>query len=306
MRRKDARSRRVLTRVEDVASVRARAGGGARVANATALAPLGDGRAGGGGDGGGGRRGGRGRAGGGGARAAGAGRAAEGGADVAPLDVRVHDGRVGDLRLDVGGDAGGRGARAAGDAGRGRVLVRGVVRVEPEHARGVVVPDGEREDHAGAREGLAELLEAALLVEDVGVAERGLLLRAEVLGDRVDAVDAGDLRERVLDDLAALHVDAADLGEGTGGRVVGGQELRDDREGLARVDGHALAEESGVTHAVRVEVTAVAVAHASVARAVSARATSLRDSSARVGSEGSRIVVGLPNCDTQVSKRRVA
>ena len=170
--------RRILTRVDDVASEWGDAGSGSSEAYTTALAPLRDSTSGLGGA--------RCAAGCAGAAASasassGAG-AGEGRADVTVLDVRENDLGVRALGLDLGGDTGGGGAGAAGNTGRGGVLVGRVVGVEPEHARSVVVPDGEREDHAAA-EGLTELRQTAVLVEVVGVSEDGLLLHAEVLGD---------------------------------------------------------------------------------------------------------------------------
>ena len=62
-----------------------------------------------------------------------------------------------------------------------------------------------------------------------------------------------------------MDVDAADLGQIAGAGVVGREELRDDGDGLGGVDGHALTEEGGVTHAVGVEVATVLVANTVVA-----------------------------------------
>jgi hypothetical protein len=229
-----------------------------------------------------------------GTRAGGGGRAAGSRADITVLDVREDDVSVRALRLDLCGYTGRGGARATGDTRGGCIFVRRVVRVEPEHGSGVVIPDGERENHAAA-EGIAELLEPAVLVEVVGVAEYGLLLGAEVLGDGVDGVDAGDVHSRVLDGLAVLDVDAADLRERTGGGVVVRQELGHDGERLAGINGETVAVECGVTHTEGVEVAAVSVTETSVPGAVVARAAGLLGNSARVRSVCSSIAVGLPN-----------
>ena len=113
----------------------------------------------------------------------------------------------------------------------------------------MVIPERERQDHTSGQR-LADLLEATLLVEVVGVAEDALLLGAEVLRDRVDGVNTGNVDVGVLDDLAVLNVDATDLGESTGRGVVAGDELSHNCERLAGVDCQAAAQESGVTHAV--------------------------------------------------------
>lgn len=231
--------------------------------------------------------------------------AAESRANVAELDVGEGDRRAGRGALDGGGEARAGAAGAARNAGLGRISVGRVVAVEPEHARRVVVPDREREHHAVA-ERLAHLREAAVLRERVGVAEHRLLLRAEVLRDRVDWVDSGDVDVRVLDHLAALDVQTADLREGAGRRVVAGHELGHDGEWLGGVDSHALAEEGLVAHAERVEVAAVGVAQPGVASALVARAALLAGRAARVRGERSRVVVGLPDVHLAAARAEAA
>lgn len=181
----------------------------------------------------------------------------EGRVDGAELDVGVDDVGVGVLGLDVGGGARGGGAGAASGARGGRV--GGVGRVEPEHVDGVVVPDGHDEDHV-LGQGVAHALEAAALVEDVGVAEGRLLRVAVLLRHRV----AGHARDGALavgHDLAVLHVEALDLAEGAA-RL---QELRHHRQLLGRVELEAGAVERLVALAVAVEVASVGVAVARVA-----------------------------------------
>lgn len=157
-----------------------------------------------------GRSSGVGRGGAGRARAGGLGEASVGRADVAELDVRVDDLCVGRVGLDVRGCARAVRAGTAGDTGSGWVGVGGVGSIEPEHVDGVVVPDGENEDGT-AGEGLAHGLQATVVLEGRGVAERRLLLVTVGVGDGVDRVDAGDAGERVGDDDVVLDVEAADL-----------------------------------------------------------------------------------------------
>lgn len=99
-----------------------------------------------------------------------------------------------------------------------------------------VVPDREHEHHGGG-DGLAHLGETSPLGEDVGIAE-GLLLRSAVVGgDRVARV-AGDVRLRVLKDLAILHVEPLDLSQVS---VAALEELGDHSELLGGVEGEARA-----------------------------------------------------------------
>ena len=176
----------------------------------------------------------------------------EGGVEGADFDVRVGNLDATTVSLDVRGLAGVGAARATLDTGEGRILVEGVVGVEPEHVHGIVVPDGEDEDHA-LLERLADLREAAQRLEGVGVAERGLLRRAPRVGDGV-ARRATDRRLRVGDDSTALHVEAADLRESSRVSAVGSDELRDNGDLLRGVDGLSGTVEGGVTLAEGVEV----------------------------------------------------
>ncbi len=222
----------------------------------------------------------------------------EGGADGTGLDVGEDDGGTGALGLDIGGLTRGRRAGSTRDTRGGRVGVGGVVAVEPEHLRLMVVPDGHDEDHAFF-EGVAHRGETAHLLEGVGVAEGGLLRVAKVVGDGVEGVHARDLRLRVGDDLAVLDVEAADLREIARGRVVGGDELGDDGELGRGVDGFAGAQEGLVAHAPRVEVAAVLVADTVVTvvtvAAVGAFAAGLARDGADVGCNGGTHRVRLPD-----------
>lgn len=151
--------------------------------------------------------------------------------------------------------AGGRVAPTPGNTGLGRIGVDGVVAVEPVHADVVVVPDAQDQDHL--LELLAHLGQPPYGGEVVVVPEGRLLLRAELVRDVVDRVDARDGRDGVGDHRAALHVEALDGLEvaGVGARVR--DELRHDGEGLGGVDRLGGAVEVLVAHAEGVEVAAV-------------------------------------------------
>ena len=108
----------------------------------------------------------------------------EGRAEVTELEVGVCDRRGRVLGLNSGGDTRVSRARATSDTrGRG-VRGRGVVGVEPEHVDGVVVPEGEDEDHTRL-ESVTHLCNTALGREVVRVTEEGLLGSAEVVRDGV-------------------------------------------------------------------------------------------------------------------------
>ena len=225
----------------------------------------------------------------------------EGRADITELDVGVGDGGVGFADLNVGGDTGSGGARATSNTGAAGVGGGGVVGVEPEHVDGVVVPDGENENHAGSHT-LGDGGKTSLVGERWGVVEDGDLVSAVVGGDGVvRGGESGDVDVGVLNDDAVLNVDAADLAEGAGSSSVVGEELGDDGELLGGVDGHASTVEGGVAHAEGVEVAAIGVADGVVAAGGSASvvgsavAARLGTNCAGVRSDGSGVVVGLPD-----------
>lgn len=196
--------------------------------------------------------------------------------------------------LNRGGKASSRVARATNGTRASGSLREGAV--EPVHGHGGVVPDGQDKHHV--LELLAHLGQAALGGKVVGVVESRLLGRAKVLGDAV-ARHAGDLGLAVGDGLAALDVEALDLGQGTGGGAVVGDELGDNGKRLGGVEGQAGAVKGLVAHAVRVEVAAALVAVALAARvAVTAGggvgAASCAVDGAGVGSHGGSNGVGLP------------
>lgn len=221
-----------------------------------------------------------------------------GGADISEADVGEDDLGVGALGLDRGRDTGGGSARSTGNTGGARVGISGVGAVEPEHVDRVVVPDAHDEGHT-AIERSSHTGETALALEAVGVAEDGLLLGAEVGADGVGLGDAGNVGLGVLDNNAVLDVQAADLGERTGGGVVGGDELGDDGDLGVGVDGLAGSVERLVTETVRVEIASVLVADTVVPvgtiTTFDAVAASLANSAARMRSIGGRDRVGFPD-----------
>ena len=138
-----------------------------------------------------------------------------------------------------------------------------------------------------------------MLREDVGVTERGLLLGAVFIGDGVDGVDAWDVDYAVLDDLAVLDVDAANFREVAVGGSVGRDELSDNGELPAGVDGLAFTEEGLVTHTEGVEVASVFVADTTVTivavTTLSAGASGLTVGAANVRGVCGSVGVGLPD-----------
>lgn len=163
----------------------------------------------------------------------------------------------------------------------------------------MVIPDAESEHHSSV-EGITHSLQATLGSKVVPVAEGGLLLGAEVVADGVGGGDSGDVGRRVLDDLAVLDIETADLSERAIGGSVSGDELGDDGELGAGIDGHPLAEERLVAHTVRVEIATVLVADAvvpviGIVTALGARATSLSLGRANVRGVGSGVEVAFPD-----------
>lgn len=198
--------------------------------------------------------------------------------------------------LHGGGKASSRVATTANGTWASSSLREGAV--EPVHGHSGIIPN--RQDKHHVLELLAHLGQAALGTKVIGVVESRLLRSAKVFGDAV-ARNTGDLGLAVGNSLATLDVEALDLGEGTGGGAVVGDELGDDGEGLGGVEGQTGTVEGGVAHAVRVEVAAALVAVALAARvAVTAGggvgAAGLAVNGAGVGSQGGSDGVGLPVC----------
>lgn len=220
-------------------------------------------------------------------------------ANGANLDVGEDNLGRGRLRLD-----GGRLARvsAASTTGNTRVSSSGIGRVgavEPEHIGVVVVPQAHHQNHALCQS-ITHTGETTVLGEDVLVTKGSLLGSAEVRGDRV-AGNTTNIRGRVGNHIAILHVDTLNLLEGTGSSAVTGDELSDNSHLGAAVDGLAGSEEGLVAHAVRVEVATIGVAGAGVAvRGVRATAPvslahSLTGGITRVGGQSSGDTVSLPD-----------
>jgi len=202
------------------------------------------------------------------------------------------------LAFNVLGDTRGGGAGATGNARSISGLVQGVVGVQPKHLGSVVVPERHHEDQS-AVEGIAEGLESTLVLEGVLVSEEGLLGITELVADGVEGGERGEATEGVGDDLAVLDPHAADLGERTGGGVVGGQELSDDGEGLVGVKGQSGAEEGLCSCAPGVQIASVLVANAAVSvvtvSTLSSIAARLAIHGAGVRSVGGALRVGFPD-----------
>ena len=124
--------------------------------------------------------------------------------------------------------------------------------------RGVVDPDREREHHPVAHH-VVYFCHAAVGLERVVAAEERRLGGAICVAERA-ACQAGECGFRVLVHEAVLDPEAADLDEVAGGLAVRGDELGDDGELPAGVDGLAGSVETLVAQPVRVGVAAALVA----------------------------------------------
>lgn len=201
-----------------------------------------------------------------------------GGAEWTELDVGEADLGVGALTLNAGRDTRAGWASATSNTGLACGGIGGVIRVEPEHVDGVVVPQAHDENHTLVH-GLAHGSEATLAAEAISVAEGGLLSGAETWGDGVASGDAWNVGGGLLDDLAVLDVEAADLAKVTGGSAVGGVELGDDGELALGVDVATGAVEGLIAETESIVVAAVAVTDAIVAVAVARTTLSGRGAS---------------------------
>lgn len=217
-------------------------------------------------------------------------------ANVADPDVGVGDRGVRNTGLEVGGLARGGGAVTASSTESGRV--DGVGGVEPKHVGVVIVPEGESKDQTVAH-GLLHSGEATLALVRVGVAEDGLLGVAEGVGEGIDGLEAGNVDLGVLDDLAILDVEAANLSELAGRGAVVSNELGHKRKLLVGVDGLSGTKEGLVAQTVGVEIAAVGVANTivTVSGGVAFRSAAPIGSGdrARVGCKGIGDLVGLPD-----------
>ena len=154
----------------------------------------------------------------------------------------------------------------------------------------MIVPYGQCQDHSVSESGVHRSKTTPVL-ERVGIAKGGLLRIAEGVGDGITAGHSGNFNGRVLDDLPVLDVETADFAELAAGGVVGGDELGYDGECLAGVNSLAVAVESLITHAPRVEIATILIANTTVSvvpvTTLGARATVLARNGANVWGIGS-------------------
>ncbi len=122
----------------------------------------------------------------------------------------------------------------------------------------MVIPDGHNKNHALLRGG-AHSSQASLGLEQILVAKGSLLWCTEAVADGIPR-HSSDRRPGVGDDDAILDVESADLGPSSGSCIAIGNELGNDSELRAGIDGQALSVEVGRTHAVRVEIASISVA----------------------------------------------
>lgn len=180
-------------------------------------------------------------------------------------------------------------------AGRRRIGIGRVRRVEPQHVGVVVVPERQNQNHGlGQRVGHGR--EATDIIKTVAVTKHNLLLLAKVGRHRV-ASETGPGRLRELNLLAALDIKLLDLCEG-GARA---QELRDNGKLLGGIQRLAGAVKVLDAHAVGIKVAAVRVTVASIAggRVGAATVVAVADVLgivlAWVGRVGHAHAVGFPN-----------
>lgn len=216
------------------------------------------------------------------------------------LDVGESNGRVGLVLLEPGWVTAVSGAGTTGNTGLVGISIGGVVGVEPQHADGVVSPDGHDKDVA-ALQRVAHFNQTAELVVLVPVLEDVLLVDAEFVGDGVASGDAGNVDDSIVNDNAVLDVLAADLNQVTVVGAVVGDELGNDSNLLGSVDGElgARSVEITDTHTEGVDVATVLVANAIVplgtVTALSTLAAVLALNRAGVGGVSVGDLVGFPD-----------
>jgi hypothetical protein len=224
---------------------------------------------------------------------------------------------IGGLRFDSGGDTRCGSARSTGNSWKSWVSSGGVVRVEPEHVDGVIIPKRHDEDHSTG-EGTTHGTNTTENFEFVSITSNVFLVITEGIGDRV-ILEVGVGREvglRVRDDLSTLDVEPLDLGESTSVGTISGNELGHNGEDLGGIDSHSWAIEGLVTHTVGVEVTTIFITRGGVTagrRVVTTLGTGTFVQSsvgAHMGSIGSRDTVGFPDihlvtAHTEVTSSRV-
>ena len=89
--------------------------------------------------------------------------------------------------FDIGWDTRGSGAGSTGNTWLGWVSINWGVAVEPEHVCGVIIPEGERQNHA-VLESLGHGGKSTVKVVDVLITEHSLLGLAEAISKRVTRV----------------------------------------------------------------------------------------------------------------------
>jgi hypothetical protein len=166
------------------------------------------------------------------------------------------------------------------------------------HVNIVVVPKRHNEDHA-LLESVTHGLQATGASEVVVVAEDGLLVLAEGIGDGV-AADTSDVGRGLLPDLATLDVKTTDFNKVAAFSVVGGDELSHNGDRLLGVNRLTRAVERLVAHAEGVVIATVSVAVASVSVAITVAAGGVGGAgavsgNAGVGGEGVGDGVGFPD-----------
>jgi hypothetical protein len=207
------------------------------------------------------------------------------------------------LRFDIVGLARGGIACTTGSTRAGGVGWVGGVK--PEHVDFVIVPDRQDQNHTLGHSlvhgGISTLGQPV-----VAVTKGSLLSSTEFGGDGIESVHAGDVGLGVLDDLAVLDVETANLFEGAVSGSVAGDELGDDGEFGLGVHGQTFTIEGSVTHAVRVEVASVFVADSTVAvvsiTAVISRTPVWASNSTTVWGIGSRDLVGFPDIHLRAAR----
>jgi hypothetical protein len=183
-----------------------------------------------------------------------------GGVDGTSLDVGVDDVRAGLASFDICRLA--AGGRACSSGNTWARSSGWVVAVEPEHGVGVIIPEGENENHTGLVS-CGHGSKASVLVIAVSVVEHSLLFLAVSRGDRVSG-DTWDGGLRVGDDNTVLDIEALNLVQVTAGSSTVGQELSDDSEDLVSINNHARTIECLITHSVRVEITSIRISRSSI------------------------------------------
>lgn len=175
--------------------------------------------------------------------------------DWPSLDITISNRSTRWCGLYISWDTRGRRTSTSGSTWSG--LCRWVGGVEPEHIGIMIIPYWHNKRHTRAQR-RAHRGKPAMGLEGVIISKRRLLSIAVCGGDWVSS-DVSDGRLRVGDHSSALDIEAFDFGQWAA------DELRYNGEHLAGVNSHALAVESGVTLAVRVEVASIRIASTSVA-----------------------------------------